>query len=172
MPEVMDRGHDYPDDVRGLSGRYRQDMEGLTMFRVLMVLGFTFVLGQTVPAVASEATDDRSASTTVTIRVDGDTTHAREMLQKLQGRGARRGITFVEGADHYDLRVLVLARGPQWHDVIGIAASGAVAVLGPTGDLLFMHIRQKEATAGGTMDRLVDAILGRLPALLRGDRLL
>lgn len=33
-----------------------------------------------------------------------------------------------------------------------------------------MHLRQKETTKGGAMDRMADQILDRLPALVRGDK--
>jgi len=109
----------------------------------------------------------------VSVFVDGNATHARAMLEKLQQRGARRGVTILEASRaRFDLRVIVQARGPQWRTIFGVSASGAVAVLGANGDLLFMEIRQKETSAGGALDRLADAILERLPALLRGERLI
>ena len=110
------------------------------------------------------------ATTTVTIRVDGDAQVSGEMLAKLQERGAARAAAIVAAPTGYDLRVLVLARAPQWRQVFGASASGAVAVLSPRGDLLFMHIRQRESSVGRAMDRMADEILDRLPALLRGEK--
>ena len=121
-------------------------------------------------AIAASNVAAAAAPTTVTVRVDGDEQAAAEMLTRLKERGAKRGTTIVEGGAGYDIRVLVLARPPQWHQVFGVSASGAVAVLGPTGDLLFMHIRQKESSVGRAMDRMADEILDRLPGLLRGER--
>jgi hypothetical protein len=109
------------------------------------------------------------APTTVTVRVDGEAQVSAEMLNKLKERGAKRGTTIVESATDYDIRLLVIARPPQWHQAFGVSASGAVAVLGPDGSLLFTHLRQKESSVGRAMDRMADEILDRLPVLIRGE---
>jgi hypothetical protein len=110
--------------------------------------------------------------TSLRVRVDGGQEDAALMRDALRERGARRGIAVSESPDGYELRVIVLARGLQWKQVVGVSASGAVAVLDPTGELLFMHIRQKESSTGRATNRMADEILEHLPALLRGERLL
>jgi hypothetical protein len=115
---------------------------------------------------------ERTQTTSVAVCVDGESQAAAGMLERLQKRGARQGVA-VTGADAgCQLRILVLTRGPQWHHVFGVSASGATAVLDAQGELLWMHLRQKEATTGGAMDAMAEEIVERLPALLRGEKLL
>jgi hypothetical protein len=104
------------------------------------------------------------------VRVDGDANQSQQMLSKLQQRASRVGYTIVEQPSDYALRILVLAREPQWQQVFGVSASGAVAVLGQDGELLFMHLRQKESSVGRAIDRMAEQIVDRLPALVRGER--
>jgi hypothetical protein len=104
--------------------------------------------------------------------VDGEPSTVARMVERLRTRGARQGITVDTEAPVFQLRILALARGPQWRQVFGVSASGAVAVLDARGELLFMHLRQKEATTGGALDDLTDEILRRLPRLLRGEKML
>jgi hypothetical protein len=135
-----------------------------TIVRILLAIATILIGGA--PVVETSTV----AATTVSVRIDGDPQISSEMLDKLRERAAERGTMIVEQDTGYDIRVLVLARPPQWHQVFGIAASGAVAVLGPSGDLLFMHIRQKESSVGRAIDRMADQIVERLPALVRGEK--
>lgn len=133
--------------------------------RMVLVPGLMLV-----PALASGGAEVRAPS--VSVRVDGEPSTAADMLERLRKRGARQGITVVADEPAFQLRIFVLVRGPQWQQVLGVSAAGAVAVLDARGELLFMHLRQKEATTGGAMDDMADEILRRLPALLRGEKML
>lgn len=129
-------------------------------------------LGLALTAAFVHAGERTLQTTSVSIRVEGESTTAVTTLERLKKRGARQGIAVTSDGPSYQLRILVLARGPQWHQVFGVSASGAVAVLDARGELLWMHLRQKEATTGEAIDEMVGEILARLPALLRGEKML
>jgi hypothetical protein len=135
---------------------------------VIAVVIYAVIWVSATPVNATAAQD----VTAVRVRVDGGEKDAARMRDALRERGARQGIAVSDSQDAYELRIIVLAREPQWQQVVGVSASGAVAVLDPSGELLFMHIRQKESSTGRATNRMADQILEHLPALLRGERLL
>lgn len=128
-------------------------------------LALPVLLGCIAGTVPSEAS---SLKEPVPIRLEGEREDVNRLLESLNAKGGKQGLSFVNVQTGYRFRILVHAESIKAADLLhGGGADAYAAVLGPNCDFLFMAAADRRVKRAGAVNGVSEQILKRLVTYLQ-----